>query len=220
MTTSQTKAVKTTSSVRTIYLTSYNTTFALLWSYILISTLTHVHHNGISSTKLFSSLEPSARWIQTLSLLDVLHAATSLIPAPFGSTFTQVVTRVIQVWLIWFMFPSTTTTAARGYAFPALLLAWSTADMIRYAYLALNLHGKAPKWLVWLRYSMFYALYPVGIGAEWWLMYRAIESAGESSMWLKRVFYFLLASYVPGAYSMFTYMIKQRRKTLAKLRRE
>lgn len=72
--------------------------------------------------------------------------------------------------------------------------------MVRYAYLALNLHGKAPKWLVWLRYSMFYVLYPVGIGAEWWLMYRAAEPAGEISVWAKPVFYFLLALYVPGEY--------------------
>ncbi len=45
---------------------------------------------------------------------------------------------------------------------------------------------------------MFYPLYPIGIGAEWWLMYRSIESVGQVNPVLPPVFYFLLALYVPG----------------------
>jgi very-long-chain (3R)-3-hydroxyacyl-CoA dehydratase len=45
---------------------------------------------------------------------------------------------------------------------------------------------------------MFYILYPIGIGAEWWLMYRSIEPVGRISAVLPPVFYFLLALYVPG----------------------
>lgn len=45
---------------------------------------------------------------------------------------------------------------------------------------------------------MFYVLYPVGIGAEWWLFYQAIEPAREISGALPTVFYFLLGLYVPG----------------------
>lgn len=48
------------------------------------------------------------------------------------------------------------------------------------------------------RYSMFYPLYPIGIGAEWLLMYRAIEPVGKLSRFLPPIFYFLLALYVPG----------------------
>lgn len=36
-------------------------------------------------------------------------------------------------------------------AFTALLLAWSVADGVRYLYLGVNLWGKPPGWLVWLR---------------------------------------------------------------------
>ena len=48
------------------------------------------------------------------------------------------------------------------------------------------------------RYTMFYILYPIGIGAEWWLMYKSIEPVGKISPMLPPVFYFLLALYVPG----------------------
>lgn len=80
---------------------------------------------------------------------------------------------------------------------------------------------------------MFYPLYPIGIGAEWWLLYRSIEPAGEISSVIPPIFYFFLALYIPGklefcidrvyklhadrgigSYTMYTYMMKQRRKTL------
>jgi very-long-chain (3R)-3-hydroxyacyl-CoA dehydratase len=181
---------------RTRYLTTYNIGFTTLWSSVFVLTTANLF--AADRTALIKNVEPRARWIQTLSLLDVLHSATRLIPAPLGSTFTQVVTRVIQVWLIWFAFPQ---AIAASHAFPALLLAWSVADAVRYAYLALNLHGKAPGWLVWLRYSMFLVLYPVGIGAEWWLMYRAIAPARAWSWVLPPMLYVLLALYVPGEWS-------------------
>jgi very-long-chain (3R)-3-hydroxyacyl-CoA dehydratase len=45
---------------------------------------------------------------------------------------------------------------------------------------------------------MFYPLYPVGIGAEWWLLYRAIEPAGKRSTVVPWVFWVCLGLYVPG----------------------
>lgn len=152
---------------------------------------------------MFQTLSPRTRWIQTLSLLDILHSLTRLIPAPLFSTFTQIATRVIQVWLIWYTFPE--TTAEASFAFPALLLAWSAADAIRYVFLTLHLWGKAPRGLVWVRYSMFYVLYPVGIGAEWWLMFRAVRPAGEVSWVLGWVFWFLLGLYGPGMCIVFLF---------------
>lgn len=45
---------------------------------------------------------------------------------------------------------------------------------------------------------MFFPLYPIGIGAEWWLMYQSVGPVGDVSRVLAGVFYFLLALYVPG----------------------
>jgi very-long-chain (3R)-3-hydroxyacyl-CoA dehydratase len=47
---------------------------------------------------------------------------------------------------------------------------------------------------------MFYPLYPVGMGAEAWLMYRAIGAAGERSGVLAGVFWVCLGLYVPGEF--------------------
>lgn len=45
---------------------------------------------------------------------------------------------------------------------------------------------------------MFYPLYPVGIGAEWWLMYLTIEPGRRISKVYSGVIYFLLALYFFG----------------------
>lgn len=48
------------------------------------------------------------------------------------------------------------------------------------------------------RYSLFFVLYPVGIGAEWWLMFSAARVSGTIAA---AVYYFCLLLYVPGEYS-------------------
>jgi hypothetical protein len=47
-------------------------------------------------------------------------------------------------------------------------------------------------------YTMFYPLYPIGIGAEWWLLYRAIAPGGKISPVIPPIFYFCLLLYIPG----------------------
>ncbi|KNG48133.1 PTPLA-domain-containing protein [Stemphylium lycopersici] len=177
---------------RTLYLTAYNILFASLWASVFVRAISHLSD---SKTELFTATEPQARWIQTASLIEVLHAAFGIIKSPVSTTALQVVTRVIQVWMVWYSFPGSTATS---HAYLALLLAWSVADTIRYLYLALNMHGKAPKGLVWLRYTMFYPLYPIGIGAEWWLLYRAIAPGAKVSPVIPPILYFCLLLYIPG----------------------
>jgi very-long-chain (3R)-3-hydroxyacyl-CoA dehydratase len=71
-----------------------------------------------------------------------------LVKSPVSTTAIQVCTRTIQVWMIWYCFPASTASSS---AFAVLVLTWGAADAIRYAYLALHLHGRAPALLVWLR---------------------------------------------------------------------
>jgi hypothetical protein len=53
------------------------------------------------------------------------------------------------------------------------------------------------------RYTMFYPLYPIGIGAEWWLLYRAIALGAKISPVIPPIFYFCLMLYIPGKYPVF-----------------
>lgn len=77
-----------------------------------------------------------------------MDVSAGIVKSPVSTTAIQVLTRCIQVWMIWWCFPSST---ASSYAFLVLVLAWAAADATRYLYLALNLHRRAPESLVWLR---------------------------------------------------------------------
>jgi very-long-chain (3R)-3-hydroxyacyl-CoA dehydratase len=73
----QTKATRDeqargTSSLRTLYLTVFNISFAALWLWIGVSALLSTSSGRFV---LFEVVEPQARWVQTLTLIEVVHAA-------------------------------------------------------------------------------------------------------------------------------------------------
>jgi hypothetical protein len=47
-----------------------------------------------------------------------------------------------------------------------MVLAWSTTEVIRYAFYAFSVLGLEPYPLLWLRYTTFYVLYPLGAASE------------------------------------------------------
>lgn len=51
--------------------------------------------------------------------------------------------------------------------YSTMILAWSTTEVIRYAFYALSLaRSTVPGVLVYLRYTTFYLLYPLGASSE------------------------------------------------------
>ena len=61
-----------TSSVRALYLTLFNISFAALWLWIGASALLNTSRGRFV---LFDVVEPRARWVQTFTLIEVVHAA-------------------------------------------------------------------------------------------------------------------------------------------------
>lgn len=84
----------------------------------------------------------------------------------------------------------------------------------------------------WLRYSGFLVLYPLGITGEVLTMWMAIHEFGQSHYYkhwptpmpnkmnfevdLRFVYQLTLLAYIPGSVHMYSHMLKQRRKALAK----
>lgn len=117
---------------------------------------------------------------------------TGLVRAPLVPTFIQTVAKNLVLWTIVRPFPA----IALSPAYTILLLAWSTGEIIRYGYFTLMLSGFTSRAMVWLRYSAFVLIYPTGIGAEMWLVWRAIE--GSEGGLVRKTMYGELALYVPG----------------------
>jgi len=69
-----------------------------------------------------------------------------------------------------------------------MVLAWSLAEIIRYTFYAFNLAGLNSSTLVWIRYTAFYVLYPVGASSEASLIYATLPSSSSTRGWLQGMY--------------------------------
>ncbi|SMR46033.1 unnamed protein product [Zymoseptoria tritici ST99CH_1A5] len=206
-----TRSAKKSSPAKTGYLILYNALSAVLWAVVLTRTLQTTATKGYKSTYL--EVGEWTKWTQTLAGLEVLHAATGLVRAPLLTTLMQVASRYLLVWLIVEPFPHTTALSSPAYS--SMLVAWSVTEVIRYSYFAVTLTtGGVPGWMLWLRYNTFFVLYPLGIGSECWLVWRALNPARAYNPLFEWALKAILLIYVPGSYVLFTHMMAQRRKVM------
>ena len=226
---SDTPAKSAPLTVRSRYLILYNTLSAILWAIILTRT-TRILLTGGKSQNVFNQVGEFTRWTQTLAMLEILHSLTGLVRAPVLTTVMQVASRFLLVWIVVNNFPD---IARSTWAYSSMLLAWSTTEVIRYSYFAVNLmNGKVPGWLTWLRYNTFFVLYPLGISSECWIVWKASQLAGRvrrewewaawvvlgvyvpGKFWSDQWFIWRYADDVSGSYILFTHMMAQRRRTM------
>ncbi|CAO1599118.1 MAG: hypothetical protein LQ349_002298 [Xanthoria aureola] len=188
------------------YLTAYNSICALLWLSVFGRVVVILPITGVESV--YEAAGDFTKWTQTVAVLEILHSAFGLVRSPLPTTILQVASRILLVWAVVNQFPAATSTSP---FYSSMLIAWSATEVVRYSYFVLNLRGSVPAFMTWLRYNMFYVLYPIGITSEAVLVWKASEAAGEP--W-KFVGWGVLGLYVPGSYVLYTYMIAQRRKVM------
>jgi very-long-chain (3R)-3-hydroxyacyl-CoA dehydratase len=97
-----------------------------------------------------------------------------------------------------------------------MLTAWSMTEVIRYSYLALKLSGWDPYPFLWVRYSSYLILYPVGILSEMGMMWLALVPAGKLRGPVYQLFLgvCLFVIWPAGAYVLIGHMNRQRKKVL------
>lgn len=123
----------------------------------------------------------------------------------------QVASRFALVWGAVHFYPSIATSPA----YSSMLLAWSTTEVVRYGFFSLTLSGWRPGPLLWLRYSVFFVLYPIGISSELWELGRAFSAARHAhEPWAMLVILLVMATYGPGAPKLYRHMMRQRRRVL------
>ncbi|KAG8722617.1 hypothetical protein FRC08_017450 [Ceratobasidium sp. 394] len=229
------------------YLVAYNVISALGWSLVLVATIAHLasltsqppfyklarFFNASRTPKpprwlpasihpLFQRactiyaigrVGPIVRVVQTGALLEVVHVLMGLVRSPLATTAMQVASRIYLVWGVTESFSATRSNPF----FSSMVLAWSITEVVRYSFYACNLAGKEPSLLLYLRYTTFYILYPLGASSEAALIFSTLPNSSPlNGKWTA---YDLLRGALftiwwPGLYVMYTYMIKQRRKVL------
>lgn len=139
---------------------------------------------------------PRLPFLSPNKYISDIKTSAGLVRAPVGTTAMQVASRLLLVWGIVDTFPYLAKSA--GYS--SMLIAWSVTEVVRYSYFVFTLSGYSPGFISWLRYNLFYVLYPLGISSECWLIYKAIEPAREVRQELAWLLQLILFVYVPGKF--------------------
>ena len=158
---------------------------------------------------------------QVASVMEVFHAGLKLTRSPMSASLMQWIGRTHVLMAVTHAIPSLQHTPAAG----VLFLAWALTEVIRYPSYALSQH--CPRWLNWLRYTVFIPLYPIGALSEMKLMYDGIPTMRANKMYsitMPNAYNFafdyptfvsaVLVAYPFLFYSLYAYMFVQRKKKL------
>lgn len=218
------KAKKPTSPLVTAYLLAYNLLAASSWAYVLFLIVQHLVVYGRSIDTLFAVISVPLYFAQSLAVLEIFHSLFRLVSSPVVTTSMQVYSRLQLVWGIFYLVPE--TRVHMGFVLAAT--SWSLVEVPRYLFYALSLVTVPSYFAKFIRYSLFLVLYPTGISGEVWSMVSALAfvshrgllryampNAINFSFDYTSFLYFILATYVPGSYIMYNYMLVQRKKQLS-----
>ena len=244
---------KTTASATVkYYLLFYNLILAILWLQVLVETIKTRHFANV-----YEKTFPTLMIAQTAAVMEIVHAFFGLVKSPVILTFFQVFSRIWTFWAVLVMTPETRKAnldfadvigkvvkgalpsssflshvpLKMGVNVKTLCIAWGITEVVRYLFYFFKLlspKSGPPKVLVWLRYSLFLVLYPLGVASELALAYASIGPLGKSKKLdvlqmpnamnvslhgptLMRVF---MSCYMPVWPLLFSYMLKQRGKVL------
>uniref|UniRef100_A0A3Q7IR89 Very-long-chain (3R)-3-hydroxyacyl-CoA dehydratase n=1 Tax=Solanum lycopersicum TaxID=4081 RepID=A0A3Q7IR89_SOLLC len=128
----------------------------------------------------YDAVEKPLIFAQTAAFLEVISEAMS----PISATLPQISSRLYVSWGILWSFPEVRSHILVS----SLVISWSITEIIRYSYFGIReAFGSVPSWLLWLRYSTFLLLYPIGITSEVGLIYNALPYMKESGKYSVRM---------------------------------
>ncbi|PRP79616.1 3-hydroxyacyl-CoA dehydratase 2-like [Planoprotostelium fungivorum] len=187
-----------------------------LRSYILGRIATH-YANGGSTDDLYPVIATPLTIFQGLTIFEILHSVFGLVNSPVMTTALQNLARILLVAVA-----HSAPESQKSVFITIMATSWSLIEIVRYPFYVFNLLQFVPKFLLWLRYSLFIGLYPCGVAGEAGTLYHALPAFQKglwSTSWVNfyYVALFILAAYIPGLPFMYSHMLHQRRKNLGSI---
>ncbi len=136
----------------TYYLPFYNAACAAVRVSLLLYAI-RLWCGDDSGGAVWAALHVVVRWTEACTAVEVVHAAARLVPAQPLTTALQVAGRNTVVWAITRNYPDVVAAGGggEGRAYAAMVVAWNTADAIRYLYFSVGSRGGLGSFLLWLR---------------------------------------------------------------------
>ena len=175
--------------------------------------------------EIFSNTHIILECCQYGAFLEIIHAIIGIVKTSILPTTLQISVRIAIVVLLQFI------PGSLSYGYLLIYFAWSSIEMVRYIYYALNLIKKdfnnfnIPYLLIWCRYSFFVVLYPIGTAGEMMTIWNSQKHFSKYILWKNKdfsisvaeLFYPLYILYIPALIFMYGYLFKQRKKVLNRL---
>ncbi|XP_038603194.1 very-long-chain (3R)-3-hydroxyacyl-CoA dehydratase 2 [Tachyglossus aculeatus] len=207
----------------TAYLVIYNVVMTAGWLVIAVGLVRAFLAKG-DYHSLYYSVEKPLKFFQTGALLEIAHCAVGIVPSSVVLTSFQVMSRVFLTWAVTH---SVKEVQSEGSVL-LFVVAWTITEIIRYSFYTFSLLDHLPYLIKWTRYTLFIALYPMGVTGELLTIYAAlpfVRRAGLYSVSLPNKYNFsfdyhaflilVMLSYIPLFPQLYFHMLRQRRKLLA-----
>ena len=192
------------------YIFLFNIGSAGGWAYLLFLTVQSLSEN-LSPEEYFSKVAEVLIIVQSLAIMEILHAGVGLVRSGVVTTTMQVLSRLLQVWFVCRISPG----AQADWSIYLMVMSWSLVEVPRYMFYAFNLYMKnVPTPLFYLRYSLFYILYPFGITGEYIQIYRSLPDFLASSVPFWYFLVVIMFLYIPAGPYMYFHMMKQRKSAI------
>lgn len=175
------------------YLILYNTLSALAWSFLLYNLAKSFFIDDLHNPHvLFQKTGLYLAYLQTVALLEVMHAALGWVRSGVISNVIQIASRLFVIWVA-----GVYGGSGKHWAYGMMAVAWALSDFTRYAYYLTQLTEVPAPLLKWARYNFFLVLYPVGTLGEAILIYLA-RLKWAKNLALSYGLLTVLAVYTPG----------------------
>lgn len=189
------------------WLLFFNAITLLAWTAFLAITLM----NGMAFTE-------EGLWLlnvaQGLAIFEILNSILGIAGSNWLLTSLQVGSRLLVLVLLNLIPESMLQELAPFSGFAIIALAWSITEIVRALFYLSELVGQSFQTIVFLRYSLFLILYPLGVTGEFIVMYRFVQSRGMELDVITIALAAVALSYLVFFPKLFGHMLKQRKKKL------
>lgn len=189
------------------YLKLYNLALAIGWAALLILYI-------INGCKLDQVGLVLLNICQFAAVLEIIHAALKIVSSPVVTTIKQLGSRFMVVVLIDLLKSEEYINVGGVTGLHLIMFAWGITETVRYSFYFSGLIGKEVKTLVFLRYTLFLVLYPMGVAGELLIILSWMQKDGFTFSVNDVIFGIIFLSYFVFFPGMFGHMLSQRRKKL------
>lgn len=189
------------------YLKLYNLLLAIGWAALLLLYIL----NGCKLDQVGLIL---LNICQFAAVLEIIHAALKIVSSPVVTTIKQLGSRFMVVVLIDLLKSEEYIGLAGVTGLHLIMFAWGITEIVRYSFYFSGLIDKEVKLLVFLRYTLFLVLYPMGVTGELLIIYSWMAKDGLTFSVNDVVFAAIFLSYFIFFPGMFKHMLSQRKKKL------